>query len=97
MDEKKIEGGGIKVKKVKSLQLKNGRSLTCKIVVLTAGIKPNVELARSIGLEISQGILVDDFMQTSHPGILAAGDVAGHQGQIPGLWATVVLRLKQWP
>ena len=85
-----IEGGGAKDKKVRSLKLKNGLTIPCDIVVIAAGIQPNVELARSVGLKINQGIVVDDFMQTSLPGILAVGDVAEHQGRLPGLWATAV-------
>jgi NADPH-dependent 2,4-dienoyl-CoA reductase/sulfur reductase-like enzyme/ferredoxin len=85
-----IEGGGFKDHKVKSLKLKNAHSLPCDIVVIAAGIQPNVELARTIGLKINQGVVVDDFMRTSQPDILAAGDVAEHQGRIPGLWATAL-------
>jgi NADPH-dependent 2,4-dienoyl-CoA reductase/sulfur reductase-like enzyme len=40
------------------------------------GIQPNLDLARMAGLEIADGILVDDFLHTSQPGIYAAGDVA---------------------
>ena len=82
--------GGAKDRKVRSLKLKHGFSIPCDIVVIAAGITPNVELARRIGLEINQGVLVDDFMRTSHPHILAAGDVAEHQGRVPGLWATAL-------
>ena len=45
-------------------------------VVAGIGIQPNVELARSAGLEVDDGILVDELLRTSHPDILAAGDVA---------------------
>ncbi len=85
-----IEGGSDRDKQVKSLKLKSGFSIPCDIVVLAAGIKPNVELARKLGLKINQGIVVDNFMRTSQPNILAAGDVAEHQGQVSGLWATAV-------
>ncbi|HEX2916086.1 MAG TPA: FAD-dependent oxidoreductase [Chloroflexia bacterium] len=85
-----LEGAGGRHEKVKKLRLKSGQTLPCDIVVVAAGIKPNVELARSIGLEIKQGVVVDDFMRTSQPDILAAGDVAEHAGQIPGLWATAL-------
>jgi NADPH-dependent 2,4-dienoyl-CoA reductase/sulfur reductase-like enzyme len=45
-------------------------------VVAGVGIEPNVELARSVGLKINDGIVVDEFLRTSHPHIYAAGDVA---------------------
>jgi NADPH-dependent 2,4-dienoyl-CoA reductase/sulfur reductase-like enzyme len=45
-------------------------------VVAGIGIQPNVELARSAGLEVGDGILVDELLRTSRPDIFAAGDVA---------------------
>lgn len=86
-----IEGGGIgKFGKVKKLKLKNGSSLPCDIVVIAAGIKPNVELAESMGLKVKQGVIVDAHMRTSLPGVYAVGDVAEYDGQLPGLWATAL-------
>ncbi len=66
----------------KQVCLANGRNLVADLVVLAVGIQPNVELARSAGLEIDQGILVDDRMQTSVPFVYAGGDVA--QGPVLG-------------
>jgi len=53
-----------------------GRELPADLVILSAGIKPNTELAEDAGLRIgvSGGIAVDEFMQTNDPKILAAGD-----------------------
>jgi NADPH-dependent 2,4-dienoyl-CoA reductase/sulfur reductase-like enzyme len=45
-------------------------------VVAGIGIQPNVELAQAAGLEVENGIVVDEFLRTSHPDIFAAGDVA---------------------
>lgn len=45
-------------------------------VVAGIGIQPNVDLARAAGLKIDNGIIVDEFLQTSQPDIFAAGDVA---------------------
>ena len=45
-------------------------------VIAGIGILPNVELARSAGLKIGNGILVDEMLHTNHPDIFAAGDVA---------------------
>jgi NADPH-dependent 2,4-dienoyl-CoA reductase/sulfur reductase-like enzyme len=52
------------------------RSIVADGIVAGIGIQPNVELAKSAGLEVDNGILVDPFLQTSHPDIYAAGDVA---------------------
>lgn len=45
-------------------------------VVAGVGIEPNVELAQTAGLKVENGILVDEFLRTSHPDIHASGDVA---------------------
>ncbi len=43
-----------------------------------SGIVPNVQLAKDAGLKVSNGVVVDEFMQTSHPDIYAAGDVINY-------------------
>jgi NADPH-dependent 2,4-dienoyl-CoA reductase/sulfur reductase-like enzyme len=53
-------------------------------VVAGVGIEPNVELARSIGLEVENGIVVDEFLRTSQTDIFAAGDVASFQNPALG-------------
>jgi len=45
-------------------------------VVAGIGIEPNVELARAASLTVENGVVVDEFLRTSHPDIYAAGDVA---------------------
>jgi NADPH-dependent 2,4-dienoyl-CoA reductase/sulfur reductase-like enzyme len=58
--------------------LKTGtnREIAVDGVVVGVGIEPNVELAQTIGLKVDNGIIVDELLRTSHPGIYAAGDVA---------------------
>ena len=58
------------------VELNNGQSLPADLVVLSAGVRPNVTLAREAGLEIGErgGIVVDTHMRTSDPHIWAAGD-----------------------
>ncbi|NMC79006.1 MAG: FAD-dependent oxidoreductase [Chloroflexi bacterium] len=53
-----------------------GESLTVDGVVAGLGIRPNVQLAQEAGLEVDNGILVNESLQTSHVDIYAAGDVA---------------------
>ncbi|MBW7848250.1 MAG: FAD-dependent oxidoreductase [Bacteroidales bacterium] len=56
-------------------------------VIVAAGIKPEIGLATKAGLATEKGILVDERMQTSHPNVFAAGDVAQlRDGQSGGLW-----------
>lgn len=52
------------------------REIVADGVVAGLGLEPNVELARSIGLSVENGIIVDEFMRTSESDIYAAGDVA---------------------
>ncbi len=58
-----------------SVQLVDGQLLPCDLVVVGIGMQPNIELATAAGLEVGQGIRVDDYLRTSAPNIYAAGDV----------------------
>jgi NAD(P)H-nitrite reductase len=68
--------------RVSSVVLKSGESLPCDFVVIGVGILPNVELAKEAGLTIDNGIVVDEYLQSSHPDIYAAGDVANYMDPI---------------
>ena len=58
------------------LKTSTDREIVADCVVAGVGIEPNVELAQSVGLKMENGIVVDEFLRTSHPDIYAAGDVA---------------------
>jgi NADPH-dependent 2,4-dienoyl-CoA reductase/sulfur reductase-like enzyme len=62
----------------------SGDSLTVDGVVAGIGIQPNVELAVAAGLAVDNGIVVDETLQTSHPDVYAAGDVAVYCDAILG-------------
>lgn len=70
-----------------SLILEDGRTLTGGLVLFSAGIRGNVELARQLGLAMDKGVIVDDRMSTSLPNVWAAGDHVEHRGRLYGLWA----------
>lgn len=59
---------------VKTLKLSNGQEIECDAVFQTAGVIPNVELAKDAGLEVNRGIVVNAKMQTADPDVYAAGD-----------------------
>lgn len=54
----------------------DGRRLDCDLVGLTAGVSPNIDLAKNAGIETNRGVLVDDRLRTRTDGIFAAGDCA---------------------
>ena len=57
------------------------------LVVCGIGVEPNTALAARAGLEVDRGIRVNHQLQTSHPDVLAAGDVAQHpDGRVTHLW-----------
>ena len=58
------------------LKTSTKREIEADGVVAGVGIEPNVELAQTVGLEVENGIIVDEFLRTSHSDIHAAGDVA---------------------
>ena len=72
--------------KVEGLRLKDGRTIDGQMVILSAGVRPNTALASALGLEVKNGIVVDDQMRTKKEGIFAAGDVAEHRGRVYGIW-----------
>ena len=67
--------------------LAGGEVVPADMVVVAAGIRPEVDLARTAGLEVGRGILVDDELRTSAPGVRAVGECAEHRGRVYGLWA----------
>jgi nitrite reductase (NADH) large subunit len=97
--QRKIESFGIRVMlprqtaaicgngHVEGLRFASGEELEADLVVIAAGIKPNTELARSAGLEVRRGIVVDDHMRTSDQDIFAVGECTEHRGQTFGLVA----------
>ena len=59
-----------------SVRVKSGATLPCDFLCIGVGIVPNVELAQQAGLTVENGIVVNEYLQSSHPDIYAAGDVA---------------------
>lgn len=58
------------------VRTESGPELSIDGVIAGVGIEPNVDLAKQAGIRVENGIVVDEFLETSHPDIYAAGDVA---------------------
>ena len=64
-------------KRVEAVELEGGETLKADMVVVATGARPNTELAERIGLDVSRyGVVVDEYMRTSHPDVFAVGDCA---------------------
>jgi nitrite reductase (NADH) large subunit len=72
--------------KVEGVRLKDGRVVEGQMAIISAGVRPNIELAKTMGLEMKNGILVNDRLETSAQDVFAAGDVAEHRGRVYGIW-----------
>jgi nitrite reductase (NADH) large subunit len=68
------------------VSLESGKSLDGDMVLLSAGVTPELTLAKNLGLAIGRGVQVDDRLRTSIADIYAAGDLIEHRGRYYGSW-----------
>ncbi|RBP84195.1 NAD(P)/FAD-dependent oxidoreductase [Marinomonas rhizomae] len=84
--------------KVSHVVCQNGEPLAVNLVVMAAGISPEIALAKSAGLETNRAILVDEQMQTSHADVYALGECCEFDQQTFGLvapiWAQINVLMK---
>ncbi len=71
--------------RVCGVQLADGTTLPADMVVVSCGIRPNVELAAAAGLTVERGIVVDDQLRTSDAAIYGLGECIQHRGKLYGL------------
>ena len=103
--EEYIEEKGVKLKlgltiktingetRVESVDLSSGEKIAAEMVILSGGVRPNIQLAEKAGLEVGRlGLKVDEYLQTSDPDILAAGDVIEYYSFVTGKTALGQLR-----
>jgi nitrite reductase (NADH) large subunit len=67
------------------LRFQDGSTLDTDMVVISCGIRPNVDEAKAAGLAVERAIVVDDQLRTSDPTIHAVGECAQHRGKVYGL------------
>jgi nitrite reductase (NADH) large subunit len=76
--------------RVEGLEFASGDRLEADLVVIAAGIRPNVDLGRKAGVTVNRGIVVNDHMETSDPHVFAVGECVEHRGQVYGLVAPLL-------
>ncbi|MEM1270207.1 MAG: FAD-dependent oxidoreductase [Bacteroidota bacterium] len=81
--------------RVRAVRLKDsGEEVACQFVGLTVGVHPNIDILKDTPIETGRGVMVDEHMQTSVPGVYAVGDCAQYRVPPPGrqpiepLWYT---------
>ncbi|TEU05275.1 MAG: NAD(P)/FAD-dependent oxidoreductase [Candidatus Aminicenantes bacterium] len=70
---------------ITGLRFKGGREIQTDVALVAAGVRPNLRIAQEAGLETDRGLVVDDYLQPSHPDIWAAGDITQHAGRVYGI------------
>jgi 3-phenylpropionate/trans-cinnamate dioxygenase ferredoxin reductase component len=68
--------------RVERVVTKSGLAVDCDVVVIGAGVHPDIHLAEQAGIETDQGVLTDRYLETSAPGIFAAGDIAEYDSVV---------------
>ena len=72
---------------VEAVKYSDGTEQPADMVVISAGIRPNIDLAKECGLTCDRAIVVDDQMRTSDPHIFGVGECVQHRGMVYGLVA----------
>jgi nitrite reductase (NADH) large subunit len=73
--------------RVSGVELSQGDPIDAQLLIVCAGVVPNLELAKSLGLKTERGVVVDRFLETTLENVFAAGDCAQTPDGAGGLWS----------
>ncbi|WP_213975357.1 NAD(P)/FAD-dependent oxidoreductase [Tepidanaerobacter acetatoxydans] len=71
---------------VTSVQLNDNQTISTEFVVLSTGVRSNIDIVKNTSIQSTRGVQVNEYMQTSVENIFAAGDIAEYKGQVYGIW-----------
>jgi len=72
-------------KRVSGILLNNGKELSGNLLLISAGVRSNTDLAVEAGIKVDKGVVIDEYLQTSVDDVYAAGDVAEFKGRVYGI------------
>lgn len=72
-------------KRFKGVEFEDGRKIYGDVLIISAGITPDIEVAKNSGILTNKGIIVNDFMETNIRDIYAVGDCVEHNGRVYGI------------
>ncbi len=71
---------------VEGVRLADGTEIPCRMVIISAGVRSELDLAQQAGLNTARGVIVDEYLNSSDPNIYCAGDSVEFNGIIYGIW-----------
>ncbi|MCY8068949.1 nitrite reductase large subunit NirB [Bacillus haynesii] len=71
--------------RAEGVRFKDGTKISADLIVMAAGVRPNIELAKASGIATNRAIIVSDYMETNVPNVYAVGECTEHNGTVYGL------------
>jgi nitrite reductase (NADH) large subunit len=72
--------------RVSGVLLDDGTKIECDMILISAGVRPELTLVNQLKLDVDKGVVVDDNLGGKEQNIYCAGDLINHQGRLYGIW-----------